>query len=76
MNKQIIVVFALVACMVACVLANEYQQHYEHEEKKFISLPALKLKLNMDKLTFKLPNLMSLFQSHQEHHYPQYPQHY
>lgn len=60
--------------MVACVLANEYgyQQHYQTEEKKFISLPALKLKLGMDKLTFKLPNLGSIFQTHQEHR-PSYP---
>jgi hypothetical protein len=63
--------------MVACVVANEYggyQQHYQTEEKKFISIPALKLKLGVDKLQFKLPNLMSIFQSHQEHqpHYPQY----
>jgi len=57
--------------MVACVLA-QYDHHYEKEEKKFIQLPALKLKLGMDKLTFKLPNLMSIFQTHQEHHYPQH----
>lgn len=73
MNKQIIIVFALFA-LVACVLANEYG-HYEREEKKFIQLPALKLKLGLDKLTLKLPNLMSLFQTHQEHHY-QPPQQY
>lgn len=73
MNKQIIVVFALFA-LVACVLANEYGQHYEREEKRFIQIPALKLKLGLDKLTFKLPNLGSIFQTHQEHHYQ--PQHY
>lgn len=78
-SHQIVILLALFA-MVACVVANEYggyqqQYHYEQpEEKKFIQLPALKLKLGMDKLTFKLPNLMSLFQTHQEHHYPQ--QHY
>jgi hypothetical protein len=72
-THQIIIVFALFA-MVACVLANEYGggYGYQTEEKKFISLPALKLKLGTDKLTFKLPNLMTLFQSHQEHHYPQH----
>lgn len=57
--------------MVVCVLA-QYDQHYEHEEKKFIQLPALKLKLGIDKLTFKLPNLMTLFQTQKEHHYPQH----
>lgn len=64
--------------MVACVAAQYgggYGNHYETEERKYIQLPALKLKLDMDKLTFRLPNLMSLFQTHQEHHYPQhYPQ--
>ena len=54
------------------MLANEYGQHYETEEKKFIQIPALKLKLGLDKLHIKLPNLMSIFQKHEEHHYPQY----
>ena len=58
--------------MVACVLANEYGQQYQTEEKRFNSLPALKVKLGTDKLTFKLPNLMTLFQTHQEHR-PSYP---
>ena len=73
-QTQIIVLFALFA-MVACVLANDYYQpHYETEEKKFISLPALKLKLGTDKLMFKIPNLETLFQSHKEYrpHYPSY----
>lgn len=59
--------------MVACALA-QYDQHYQPEEKKFIQLPALKLKLGLDKLTFKLPNLGAIFHTHQEHHYQ--PQHY
>lgn len=67
---QIIIVLALFA-MVACVMA-QYGQHYETEEKKFVSIPALKLKLGVDKLTFKLPNLMTLFQKQEEHHYPQH----
>lgn len=57
--------------MVACVLA-QYGQHYEHEEKKFIQLPALKLKIGLDKLMFKLPNLESIFHTQKEHHYPQH----
>lgn len=70
MNKQIIILFALLA-MVACVLAND-GYGYHTEEKKFIALPALKLKLGSDKLMFKLPNLHALFQKHEEHHYPSY----
>lgn len=59
--------------MVACVLAQyDNYGHYETEEKKFVQIPALKLKLNMDKLHFKLPNLMAIFQQHQEHRYPSY----
>jgi len=69
-----IIIFVALFAMVACVFANEYGHYpqYHTEEKKFISLPALKLKLGSDKLTFKLPNLMTLFQNHQEHHYPQH----
>lgn len=57
--------------MAACVMA-QYGHHYEQpEERKFVSLPALKLKLDLDKLTFRLPNLMSLF--HTEREQPHYP---
>lgn len=72
MYKQIVVFVAIFAMVATMVLANEYQQHYEHEEKKFIQIPALKLKLGMDKLHIKLPNLMSIFQQHQEQRYPSY----
>lgn len=77
---QIIFVFALFA-MVACVCCNQYEQQYyqpsyypQPEEKKFLQIPALKLKLGLDKLMFKLPNIQALFHKQEEYHYPQ--QHY
>ena len=45
-----------------------YQPHYETHEKKFISLPIPHLRVNLDKLTLPIPNLMSLFSSHSSHH--------
>lgn len=57
--------------MVACAMA-QYGHYEQPEERKFVSLPALKLKLDLDKLTFRLPNLMTLFHTEREHHYPSY----
>lgn len=58
--------------MVVSVLGN-YEEH--HEEEKYVQIPALKLKVKLDHLTFKLPNLFSMFKHHGggggggEHHY-------
>lgn len=75
--------------MVVCAQAQygygyqpHYQPHYETHEKKFISLPIPHLKINLDKLTLPIPNLMSLFSSHSSHHDDDdddehyYPSHY
>lgn len=74
--------------MVVCAQAQYgggygYQPHYETHEKKFISLPIPHLRINLDKLTLPIPNLMSLFSSHSSHHNDDddddehyYPQHY
>lgn len=70
LSLQIIILLALFAVF-AAVMANE-GYGYHREEKKFIQLPALKLKLGLDKLTFKLPNLQTIFRTHEEHHYPQH----
>lgn len=45
-----------------------YRPQYETHEKKFISLPIPHLRINLDKLTLPIPNLMSLFSSHSSHH--------
>lgn len=67
-----LVVFALVACVAAQYggYGGGYypQPHYETREKKFISVPIPHLRINLDKLTLPIPNLMSLFSSHSSHH--------
>ena len=47
-----------------------YQPRYETHEKKFISVPIPHLRINLDKLTLPIPNLMSLFSmSHSSSHH-------
>lgn len=80
-----LVVFALVAC-VAAQYGGGYgggyypQPHYETREKKFISIPIPHLRINLDKLTLPIPNLMSLFSSHSSSHHDddddEYDHHY
>lgn len=74
--------------MVACVAAQYGygRPHYETHEKKFISVPIPHLRINLDKLTLPIPNLMSLFNIHSfsshhnddddDEHYSHYPPHY
>lgn len=78
--------------MVVCVAAQYgggygggYQpQYHRPEPKRFISLPVPHLRINLDKLTLPLPNLMSLFSitSHTSNHHEEdddedeYPRHY
>lgn len=77
-------VFALVACVSA-----QYggYGHHETHERKFISVPIPHLRINLDKLTLPIPNLMSLFNVHSftsnhhdddddDEHYSHYPPHY
>lgn len=62
--------------MVAVVYAQyeqQYGQYYpQPEERKWLQIPALKLKLSTDKLLFKLPKFDGLM-THRE---PEYQPHY
>lgn len=60
--------------MVAYVAA-QYGHHYpQYEERKFLQIPALRLKIDSDKLMFRLPNLSNLFGGliHREQEYPEH----
>jgi len=64
------VVLGLVAVVAAQYGGHGYYRpHYETHEKKFISVPIPHLRINLDKLTLPIPNLMSLFSSHSSHHH-------
>ena len=57
------------------IASAQYGHHYpQYEERKWLQIPALKLKIDSDKLMFRLPNLGSLF-SGLIHKEPEYPEH-
>lgn len=62
-------VLGLIVCVSAQYGGGYYRPQYETQEKKFLSIPIPHLRINLDKLTLPIPNLMSLFSTHSSNHH-------